>query len=545
MEDYSLYDFDNCSSNFNISDDSLDKRNLSSGSGDLSTPSPLSSKKENHTPSKNHTPSDQSPLTLDGSPVFRGFAAPPNNDYYIYAGPSPAYEVFTFEQCEDYIQAKIEEVKIRIPGVPGPMARTLLAQFNWNPNSLIESYCSMESDLFFSKHHCVNPFVKVRKQQLTHCNCEICMETETEMDGLDCGHMYCLLCWDKYLTNEIIEHGNSMNLKCPCTECNIYVDDSIVQKLLTTSKAEHIFEIANLNNFVISHPLFRWCPSQGCEYIIRCFYQTQSKPAECDCGCLLCFDCGELWHEPIDCGMLKKWLAKVITNENVSKWPIVSVKHCPICDINIEKVIGCNATVCPVTTCQHLFCWLCLCPWSTHNNLWYNCNKYKPPNPLLTLSSIHLMNESTIRFKTYYKLFNEHMHSYFLEYNIQVIARSNMTILETDGWSWNDMEFIRDAIDTLYICRLALIFSYVFAYFIKECKEKRILEDYQQDLHKYVEELSHFLTWNIVGEHINDVEIGIFKKKVLDSASFCTSKRFGLLEEVRRGHNQHNWEFIN
>lgn len=62
------------------------------------------------------------------------------------------------------------------------------------------------------------------------------------------------------------------------------------------------------------------------------------------------------------------------------------------------------------------------------------------------------------------------------------------------------------AVEVLCECRQALMYSYVFAYYVKESLHKTIFEDNQSDLEQSVERLSRYLELEIEAESIKDIE---------------------------------------
>ena len=48
------------------------------------------------------------------------------------------------------------------------------------------------------------------------------------MTGLECGHIFCTICWQHYLTYKIMCEGIGQTISCPASKCDILVDDNIV-----------------------------------------------------------------------------------------------------------------------------------------------------------------------------------------------------------------------------------------------------------------------------------------------------------------------------
>lgn len=102
----------------------------------------------------------------------------------------------------------------------------------------------------------------------------------------------------------------------------------------------------------------KWCPREGCIYIIeRSPYSSQSV-VECKCSHKFCFYCKYEDHWPASCSQTKKWYER--DNKADSKnelWIKANTKPCPKCKTSIEKSKGCNSMTCK--NCKFVFCWLC------------------------------------------------------------------------------------------------------------------------------------------------------------------------------------------
>lgn len=88
----------------------------------------------------------------------------------------------------------------------------------------------------------------------------------------------------------------------------------------------------------------RWCPSADCNYAIKVLY-VEARPVACKCGHVFCFECGENWHDPVQCRLLKKWIKKCDDDSETSNWIAANTKECPKCNVTIEKDGGCNHMV--------------------------------------------------------------------------------------------------------------------------------------------------------------------------------------------------------
>ena len=121
--------------------------------------------------------------------------------------------------------------------------------------------------------------------------------------------------------------------------------------------------------------LMRWCPAPDCNNAARVGH-VDARPVKCKCGHSFCFACGENWHDPVRCALIRKWIKKCDDDSETSNWINANTKECPKCKATIEKDGGCNHMICKNQACKADFCWVCLGPWEPHGSSWYNCNRY-------------------------------------------------------------------------------------------------------------------------------------------------------------------------
>lgn len=101
--------------------------------------------------------------------------------------------------------------------------------------------------------------------------------------------------------------------------------------------------------------LLRWCPAPGCSYAIKVDF-SPLKPMSCSCKCghEFCFDCGDVWHEPVPCDLLKRFNGHVkeglfnpVYYASLRNPHFDRIKTCPnpYCKISIQKIFGCHVMV--------------------------------------------------------------------------------------------------------------------------------------------------------------------------------------------------------
>lgn len=75
--------------------------------------------------------------------------------------------------------------------------------------------------------------------------------------------------------------------------------------------------------------LLRWCPSPDCNNAIKVQY-VEARPVTCKCTHTFCFACGENWHDPVKCHLLRKWIKKCDDDSETSNWIAANTKVCKV-----------------------------------------------------------------------------------------------------------------------------------------------------------------------------------------------------------------------
>ncbi|VVC98096.1 unnamed protein product [Leptidea sinapis] len=161
------------------------------------------------------------------------------------------YEVLSTEEIVQHMVDCIKEVNTVVE-IPATTTRILLNHFKWDKEKLMERFYDGDQDQLFAEARVINPFRKPVTQR------------PKIMTGLECGHRFCTQCWCEYLTTKIMEEG-------------------------------------------LCNRLLRWCPSPDCSNAIKVAY-VEAAPVTCRCTHTFCFACGENWHDPVRCCLLRKWI---------------------------------------------------------------------------------------------------------------------------------------------------------------------------------------------------------------------------------------------
>ncbi|KAH8314717.1 hypothetical protein KR074_011808 [Drosophila pseudoananassae] len=460
------------------------------------------------------------------------------------------YNVLSVDQIVQDQRNIIDEVN-NVLSLSPQVTRIILNHFRWDKERLFENYFESSPEDFFHRAHVVNPFEKQKELEedpsgaactSTSCTCKeqlcgICYCPCDELKGLGCGHSFCIDCWKQYLANKTCSEGLAHTITCPATDCDILVDYVSFLKLADDAEVVERYQHLITNTFVECNMLMRWCPAPNCTHAIKANY-AEPRAVRCKCGHQFCFGCGENWHEPASCSWLKKWLKKCLEDSETSNWIAQHTKECPKCNVTIEKDGGCNHMVCKNPSCRYDFCWVCLGSWEPHGSSWYSCNRFDEEEAKQARLAQEIYRSSMARYLHYYNRYMNHMQSMRMEHKLYANVQSKMDDMQEE-MSWIEVQFLRDAVDVLCQCRTTLMYSYVFAFYLRNNNQKIIFEDNQRDMEMATEKISECLEREITVKNLYEV-----KQKVLDLSHYCQKRRNVLLCHVREGYEKDWWEYI-
>jgi len=473
------------------------------------------------------------------------------------------YEVLTPDKIVQYMIECIKDVNQVLELTP-TTTRILLHHFRWDKEKLMERFYDGDQDRLFAEAHIVNPFKAYQKKvnnpssqslpasssqsnQLSklpskskeYC-CEICYfsNPEENMTGLECGHRFCKICWKEYLKTKIIDDGMGQTISCAAHKCDILVDDNTVMSLIDEPNIRLKYQHLITNSFVECNRLMRWCPAPNCSNAVRAQY-FDAQRVRCLCGHVFCFGCGELWHDPVKCKWLKKWIKKCDDDSETSNWIAANTKECPKCHVTIEKNGGCNHMICKNQACRSEFCWVCLGPWEPHGSSWYNCNRFNEDDAKKARDAQEKSRHALQRYLHYCNRYMNHHQSLKMEQKLTASIREKMEEMQQHNMSWIEVQFLRKAVEVLCLCRQTLMYTYAFAFYLKRNNHSMIFEDNQADLEIAVEKLSGYLERDITSDNAVDT-----KQKVQDKYRYCEQRRKVLLDHVHEGYDKDYWEYI-
>jgi ariadne-1 len=277
--------------------------------------------------------------------------------------PNFRYSILTQEQYIELMMKYVDEVKT-ILQLSSSIIKLLLHYFKWNKDRLLEKFYEINHDQFFQQAKVINPFSQNLSEISSSRTCLICCsDEEDDMFCLQCQHRFCQNCWKNYIINQIVNEGQAQTIVCPDYQCEILVNDELIQKILDQNQfVKHIYDKIILNSYVDHNPRARWCPGQNCGHIINATSLTSAynyaQLITCHhCQTSFCFQCAQPWHDPIKCILLSQWTRKLLDDSQIVIWLKANTKSCPKCQVSIEKNGGCNHMTC--RNCAHEFCWLC------------------------------------------------------------------------------------------------------------------------------------------------------------------------------------------
>jgi ariadne-1 len=453
------------------------------------------------------------------------------------------FESLTTEQIlQDMINC-IKEVNTVVQ-LPPTITRILLNHFRWDKEKLYERYYDGDRERLFEEARIIDPLERETTSHKKNPQCMIeyciicCRDLPSQMlTSLACGHRFCKECWGNYLTTKIIEEGMGNKISCAAHGCDIFVDDHTVMTLLADSKVKLKYQHLITNSFVECNRLLRWCPKPECTHAVKVNY-VDFQPVKCACTTVFCFLCGENWHEPVKCDLLRKWRKKCDDDSETSNWIAANTKECPKCNVTIEKDGGCNHMVCKNQNCKADFCWVCLGPWEPHGSSWYSCNRYDEDEAKQARDAQEKSRSALQRYLFYCNRYMNHMQSLKFESKLYASIKDKMEEMQQHNMSWIEVQFLKKAVDVLCQCRQTLMYTYVFAYYLLKNNQSIIFEDNQRDLESATEKLSEYLERDITSDNIIDI-----KQRVQDKYRYCESRRKVLLQHVQEGYDKDWWEY--
>lgn len=312
------------------------------------------------------------------------------------------------------------------------------------------------------------------------------------------------------------------------------------------------------------HFKYRWCPAVDCNNLAELVQdprpQTYDRNLDSDLANVpivkcpssheFCFDCSYENHLPCPCWLAKMWIQKCEDDSETANWIEANTQSCPVCFTQIEKNGGCNHLTC--RKCSYEFCWICLTSWENHK-LNYVCNHFDPDTVDDIRKKRSDKQQSLNKYLHYYKRFSVHQKSIRGdEMTLANVHRCMLAYMKAQrqstekSVSWNDVQYLSDAIRCLSRGRKTLMWTYAFAFYLKRTNLSQIFEGVQDYLSQTVEDLSLlFETINKNSKRTNIVKlITLTKTEIVNLANLVNQRQRMLIECAHSELQLGSLEFI-
>jgi len=178
-------------------------------------------------------------------------------------------------------------------------------------------------------------------------------------------------------------------------------------------------------------------------------------------------------------------------------------------------------------------------PWSEHGSQWYNCNRYEEKSSTDARDHQAKSRASLERYLHYYNRYANHEQSAKLDRELFTRTEKKTGQLQiTSDMSWIEVQFLKNAVDTLSACRQTLKWSYAFAFYLEKSNQTDIFESNQADLEFAVEGLSE-----LCEKPVEIIQEQNLKQVILDKAVYVKQRQGVLLEDTAKGLMEGRWGF--
>lgn len=299
------------------------------------------------------------------------------------------------------------------------------------------------------------------------------------------------------------------------------------------------------------HTKYRWCPALDCSNLAELTQdprpETYDRSSDCDLANVpivkcpnsheFCFDCQYENHLPCPCWLVEKWIRKCEDDSETANWIEANTQSCPRCLSQIEKNGGCNHMTC--RKCRFEFCWICLGEWVNHQSTYWKCNRYDAKEVEEVKRKRSDKQQSLNRYLHFYKRFSVHQTSMRGDektlanvHRCMLLYMKGRRLSSQKSVSWNDVQFLSDAIKSLTSGRKTLMWTYAFAFHLKKTNLSEIFEGMQDYLNKTVEDLSMlFEDISMISNNEDAVKkITKSKTEIVNLAALVTRRQQLLIE---------------
>lgn len=186
-------------------------------------------------------------------------------------------------------------------------------------------------------------------------------------------------------------------------------------------------------------------------------------------------------------------------------------------------------------SCLYHFCWMCLGRAHDHS-FGPACSKYSPGKGEVVAQE--QARAELARFLHYCNRYLNHQQSLKFENKLHESVQEKMRSMQHYKMSWIEVQFLKKAVDILCACRQSLMYTYVFAFYLKPSNHQEMFENNQRDLEAATESLSEYLERDVTSDAVKDI-----KQKIQDKTSYCDARRKALLEHVHEGYDNDWWSY--
>lgn len=444
---------------------------------------------------------------------------------------------------ESFIQSQFLNAlkKLQSFNLEGCSVSDLLAMLyvkKWQLDEVLDAYFGDKGNLM---KQCGLPCGKSNNnfETVNDFTCFICCDTypSTQVYSLTCNHQFCIQCYHHYVMNEV---NNGRLITCMDPSCRYTIPFQDIAHMIAIIESEKTLIVAEkplrenpmlitaVREWVDTKNNFKWCPATDCTSFTEIADASSIKQTTGSIdlslipivGCAehheFCFECNYENHLPCPCWLVKAWVKKCEDDSETANWIDANTHSCPKCHTSIEKNGGCNHMTC--RKCKHEFCWICFGDWSSHSNN-YSCNRFKD-NAKEDEIRKNKSRATLERYLHFYKRYSIHESSMKGDQKtLQKIDNVTKLYMEEtrkkgqQNLSWNDVQFLPDAMRALQNGRKTLKWTYCFAFYLAKLNFSQIFETNQDFLNKTVEDLSEVFEKIIAIDKPDKVETILEKKK--------------------------------
>ncbi|KAK4480202.1 hypothetical protein RD792_013264 [Penstemon davidsonii] len=410
-----------------------------------------------------------------------GLSSPRQHHYHHRSQNYTILNEDDIRQCQEENITKISTV-LSISRVD---AGILLRHYNWSVSKVNDEWFADEEKVRKTVGLLENHVPLPDTKELT---CGICFDTypRNRMSAAACGHPFCFVCWQGYISTAINDGPGCLMLRCPDPSCGAAIGQDMVNTL-TNIDDRGKYNRYFLRSFVEDNRKTKWCPAPGCDYAVDFIVGGGSYDITCQCSHSFCWKCVEEAHRPVDCGTVSKWIMKNSAESENMNWILANSKPCPKCKRPIEKNQGCMHITC-TPPCKFEFCWsncrLCLGAWSEHGERtggFYACNRYEAAKQEGAYDDTEKRREMA----------KNSLERYTHYYERWATNQSLEKLSDKQCQPESQLKFIIEAWVQIVECRRVLKWTYAYGYYLPEHEhtKKQFFEYLQGDAESGLERL--------------------------------------------------------